>query len=153
MAKKKKNNNSIPEVGKKYHFFDDGKVGPSRHYIATIEEIITTDESKQRYFKSFTTNTIRPLYDIWQSEVKSSSFLYAATTDVFVRCSIPKYDKHPIWFVRTKEGGLFSIDVESGWQSGRLDIDGSIYKAIKEEMDEKQYPGWYDEKSETEIIN
>ena len=26
----------IPIVGKQYHFFDDGKTGKSRHFIATI---------------------------------------------------------------------------------------------------------------------
>ena len=30
----------IPEVGKFYHFWDDGKCGVSRHYIAKCEEII-----------------------------------------------------------------------------------------------------------------
>lgn len=153
MAKKKKKNNyTLPEIGVKYHFFDDGKCGPSRHYIATVEEIINADEAKKRYLESFTTNTIRPLYDIWMDEVKLSGHLYNPSTDVFVRCSIPKYDEHQIWFVRTKDGGLFSIDVQSGWQSGRLDLTGEIYSSIKEEFDEKHYDGYYDELSGTEKI-
>lgn len=34
----------IPEVGKDYHIFDDGKIKPSRHYIAKILEIVPFEE-------------------------------------------------------------------------------------------------------------
>ena len=30
----------LPEVGQYYHFWDDGKTGPSRHYICRVEKII-----------------------------------------------------------------------------------------------------------------
>lgn len=160
MAKKKNkkngsNNLQLPEIGKKYHFFDDGKCSPSRHYIATVEEIITADEAKRRYFDSFMTNTMRPLYDIWKDNVSHSNFLYAEETDVFVRCSIPAYDENPIWFVRTKGGGLFSIDVQVGWQSGRLDLNGEMYQYAKSifDNDGRHYDGYYDELSGTEKID
>lgn len=32
------------KVGKKYNFFDDGKVFGSRHYIATVKEIIPIEK-------------------------------------------------------------------------------------------------------------
>ena len=32
------------EVGKKYNFFDDGKIWISRHYIAEVTDIIPFDE-------------------------------------------------------------------------------------------------------------
>lgn len=143
----------LPIVGKRYHFFDDGKTGPSRHYIATVEEIITKDEAKARYLPTADKNIIKMLYEIWEGEVEHRDFLYAKDTDVFVRCSIPKYDENQIWFVRTKDGGLFSIDVQSFWQSGRLDIDGHIYKEVKEYFDKDHYDGYYDEMSGTEKIN
>ena len=38
------------------------------------------------------------------------------------------YDENIIWFVRTVQGGWFSIDVQSSWQHGSLDVDGSIYE-------------------------
>ena len=38
------------------------------------------------------------------------------------------YDENIIWFVRTVQGGWFSIDVQSSWQYGSLDVDGSIYE-------------------------
>ena len=55
------------------------------------------------------------------------------------------YDENIIWFVRTVQGGWFSIDVQSSWQYGSLDVDGSIYKEIKEEY----HNGWYDEQLKT----
>ena len=60
------------------------------------------------------------------------------------------YDENTIWFVRTVQGGWFSIDVQSSWQYGSLDVDGSIYKEIKEEY----HNGWYDEqlKAKGELI-
>ena len=31
----------IPETGKEYHFWDDGKCGPGRHYICRVERIVS----------------------------------------------------------------------------------------------------------------
>lgn len=152
MGRKKKVELPV-EVGKRYHFFDDGKTSPSRHYIATVDEVITSDEAKNRYLEDYRDGVIRSLYDIWKGEVEDSSFLYASETDFFIRCSIPKYDEYPIWFVRTKDNRFFSIDVQSGWQSGRLDIDNSIYDEVKEYFDARHYPGYYDEESRTEKID
>ena len=77
-------------------------------------------------------------------------WLYSEETDFFVECEIPGYDENTIWFVRTVQGGWFSIDVQSSWQHGSLDVDGSIYKEIKEEY----HKGWYDEqlKAKGELI-
>ena len=36
----------VPEVGKEYHIFDDGKVRPSRHYIAKVVEVIPFEACK-----------------------------------------------------------------------------------------------------------
>ena len=38
------NKQALPELGKRYHFFEDGKSGPSRHYIIEIIEIIPFEE-------------------------------------------------------------------------------------------------------------
>jgi hypothetical protein len=37
-------------------------------------------------------------------------------------------DTEPQYFVRTKDGGWFSL----GWFGSRLDIDGSLYEKMKE---------------------
>ena len=70
------------------------------------------------------------LYDIWKREVIEHDWLYAEDTDVFVKCDIPEYDKDPIYFARTKDGGWFSMDVTSWWQGGRLDVDGKRYESL-----------------------
>ena len=40
-----KSKQQIPEVGKQYHFFDDGKIRPSRHSIATVLRVIPISEA------------------------------------------------------------------------------------------------------------
>ena len=64
------------------------------------------------------------------------------------------YDENIIWFVRTVQGGWFSIDVQSSWQSGYLDVDGSIYNEVKKWFEEEYHNNWYDEqlKAKGELI-
>lgn len=123
----------IPTVGKEYHFFDDGKISNSRHYLAVVNEILTKEQAQKLTFtktdsqdKEYETT----LYDIWKRDVIEHDWLYAEDTDVFVKCDIPEYDKDPIYFARTKDGGWFSMDVTSGWQAGRLDVDGKRYESL-----------------------
>ena len=42
------------------------------------------------------------------------------------------YDDNLIWFARDTSGGWFSMDIQSDWQSGRLDVDGKLYEHICE---------------------
>ena len=110
----------VPEVGKEYHIFDDGKVRPSRHYIAKILEIIPFEECLDH-----------KLISDWAEEVTEHYWLYSQETDYFVKAK-SDFDENYLYFVRTKDGGWFSIDVTSWWQSARLDIDGSLYKTMVE---------------------
>ena len=103
----------VPKVGDVRHFFDDGKIKESRHFMATIIEVIPFKKANQKLKK------------IWKKERWSCYWLYAYETDYFVKASIPKYDEKPIWFVRTKDGGWFSIDYNGWWMSGRL-MDASF---------------------------
>ena len=132
-------NKSVPEVGKEYHFFDDGKIRRSRHYIATIKRIITKEEAKSIIFKLteyFNDDDYydykSSLYDIWQSEIERYDWIIAKDTDYIVEASIPEYDDNLIYFVRTKDGGWFSMNIQSDWQGGRLDIDGKLYESLLE---------------------
>lgn len=105
----------VPEVGKEYHTFDDGKVKPNRHSIITITDVIPSTE-----FKNST------IISVQEHEVQSCYWLYAEETDYFV---IGTYDKEELeYFVRTKEGGWFSL----GFFAARLDIDGSLYNNMVE---------------------
>lgn len=126
----------IPEIGKYYHFWDDGKSSPSRHYICRVEKIITPQEAKGILVTipswDFESNTEVfdkcTLYDNWKNEVTTFYWLYAEDTDYFIEISCPHYDDNNLYAVRTKDGGWFTMDVQSSWQSGRLDIDDSIYE-------------------------
>ena len=126
----------IPEVGKYYHFFDDGKLSPSRRYICRVERLLSKEEVKDimvevPYWNSMTneneTITIT-LFERWQEEKEDVDFLYSEDTDYFVELSCPEYDNNNLYAVRTKDGGWFTIDVQNFWQAGRLDVTGKKYQ-------------------------
>lgn len=148
----------VPEIGKSYYFFDDGKISPSRCYIATVTKVIPANENPTITIKNPETgaNNIVSLESLRKKEVDEhrqeegfiiinsgvvdtkpgSPWLYAEETDYFIKCNIPNYDESPIIFVRTVGGGWFSIDVTNLWQSGELDVDGSLYEKMKKYMSE-----------------
>ena len=109
----------VPEVGKEYHIFDDGKIRPSRHYIAKIVKLIYPEDAYE----------ITALYKAWQEQVEECYWLFAKETDYFVVAE-SDYDKDLIYFVRTTDGGWFSIDYPGCWMGARLDIDGSLYNEM-----------------------
>lgn len=110
----------IPEVGKEYHIFDDGKIRPSRHYIAKILEVIPFEDCKDE-----------DLIAAWKDNVESGYWLFAPETDYFIKAE-SDFDEDYLYFVRTKSGGWFSMDITSWWQGARLDTDGSLYKTMVE---------------------
>ena len=116
----------VPEVGKEYHIFDDGKIKPSRHYIAKVIEIIPALQSAGLYPE---------LYDAWQRELADYDWLFAVDTDYFIKAetTAPTYEQYQ-YFVRTVDGGWFSM----GWWASRLDIDGSLYEEMKENYNVKE---------------
>ena len=110
----------IPEMGKEYHAFDDGKISPSRHFITKIVEVIPFTAADE------------VLLRIWKQEVETCYWLYATETDYFIKA----YDgdtEEPSYFVRTTEGGWFSL----GWFGSRLDIDGSLYEQMRKSYGDK----------------
>ena len=149
---KKKSMEKIPEIGKTYHFFDDGKITMMRHSMATVTRILSIVDAKNEMFnlidysdwnaeKGTWENQVPykiSLFQIWRNEVEDCSWIYAPDTDYFVECSIPKFDENPIWFVRTVNGGWFSLDIQSGWQAGRLDIDESLWNWLQAQNNSKK---------------
>ena len=137
---------TIPQIGKAYKFYDDGK--PSREYDAIVKRIISKTDAKTIMFKArldedgelstyyynkeldnkYTFE--KSLFDIWRDEVKGTNWLLAENTDYLIECSIPDYDEYPIWFVRTRTNDWFSLNIQSDWQGGLLDTDGMMAKRI-----------------------
>ena len=106
----------VPDVGKEYHIFDDGKIRPNRHYVIKILEVIP--------FSEFTDSD---MLEVWREEIKECYWLYAQETDYFVKTDYDG-DGMVAYFVRTTDGGWFSL----GWFGARLDIDGSLYEKLIE---------------------
>ena len=136
------NKKELPKIGEFYHFWDDGKTSVSRHYICKCERILTIEEAKDiivtvpewDFDKNENNFNDMSLYEQWKEEVLNHDWLYAVDTDYFIECSCPKYDEDNLWFVRTKDGGWFSMNVQNSWQSGRLDIDEKIFDSIIQEI-------------------
>jgi hypothetical protein len=103
----------VPEVGKEYHAFDDGKIKPSRLEVVKIMELIPFDKVDEELLKD------------WKQNVEECYWLYASETDYFAK---GEYDDETSYFVRTEDDGWFSL----GWFGSRLDIDGSLYEKMKE---------------------
>jgi hypothetical protein len=126
----------------------------SRYYIAEVLSVITPEEAKQtniartEYYQNEPYTFTQSLYDRWVEEVNDhrqgerpcilvdsehfkphAPWLYEETTDYFIECSIPQYDVDSVWFVRTINGGWFSIDTTHSWMGGKLmpiDFDWTI---------------------------
>lgn len=151
----------IPQLNKQYPFFDDGKISPSRFYIAEVTRIITTKEAKNIMFERTNEDDIHvsmSLLDIWKEEVDShrnsnsfsvlnkgsngnagSPWLYAEETDCFIECSIPDYDENKIYFARTVWGGWFSMDTAGWWMSGELDVELEKFNQYEELFPEEYW--------------
>ena len=144
----KTNLKPIPEVGKEYHFWDDGKSSPARHYICRCERVIPYKEAKdikftlKEYlppytkdaeFKEYETNLLK----IWKKESGHCYWLFAEDTDCFVEISCPNYDDNNLWAARTKDGGWFTLDIQSSWQGGEIDVTGEKYNRIIEELEDE----------------
>lgn len=140
----------VPVIGKQYHFFDDGKISHSRHYMATVVDIISPEQAKDIKMNYQGMNILVSLYTIWREEIDrhrqtgnfkvftnrsmdvGEPWLYDEETDYFVKCSIPEYDENDIWFVRTINGGWFSLDTVNTWMAGRLDVSGKLFDTLED---------------------
>ena len=110
---------SIPEVGKTYACFDDGKTRPSRLYYVEVCEVIPFDQCDDK-----------EILEMWRYDVQECDWLYAPGTDFFV---VGVKEDGVEVFVRTLGGGWFGI---GGFLSGgRLDIDGSLKERMEELYD------------------
>jgi hypothetical protein len=130
------------EIGKFYHFWDDGKSSISRHYLCKCEGIITLEESAELLYHSYYWShddgetVALTLKEIWERNKLECNWLYADETPYFVVVSCPKYDDNLLYCAKTKDGQWFSMDVKTWWQSGLLDVGEKKLNALIEEYTE-----------------
>ena len=142
----------IPEAGKEYHFWDDGKCGPARHYICRVERIVSMKHVNDVIIDNAIINWDdktgkaifgrKPLLDIWVEQKKLHDWVLTKNTDYFIEASCPTYDENNLWFVRSTNGGWFSMDIQSGWQGGMLDVTGTIFEAVINEWELEGCDTW-----------
>lgn len=133
------NNNNLPEIGKKYNCYDDGKIRPSRHCVAEIKEIISIDDFKKRFIDKGDTEGLQRVLD----DIERCDWLYKPLEeqDVVVIAEMSGEccnDDEPIdYFFRTVDGrckGWFSANPD-GWWSAELDTDGSLTESLKNDLE------------------
>ena len=106
----------LPEIGKTYNCFDDGKIRESRMYQVTIDEIIPFEKADKQ------------LLELWEEEGLSCDWLFDKT-DYFIKFTSTEFKDEPKRvFARTKNGWWFGLG--NYWNSGRLDIDGSLTDSL-----------------------
>lgn len=101
----------IPKKNKKYSYFDDGKISPSRHSFMKIIDVIPSDEASP------------DMLDFWDAMKTSSDWIFAKETDYFIiGYEMPDYGDHNWQTIHTT---LFARDEDGGWYGFRTnDPDG-----------------------------
>ena len=123
----KKHMKPIPEVGKKYHCFDDGKITFSRHFIIEVNEVLGHQQFKKKYPEQF---------KLYREAVKRCYWLYSTHSDKFV-ITYKGEDKGLGVYTRTKQGGWFGIG--DFWDSATLDVTGEIWDNLVKNIDDFDY--------------
>lgn len=108
----------LPEIGKTYIYFDDGKIRESRKYNVVIKEIIPFDKIDEKTL------------EFWKKKVKDCYWLFSPNTDYFIKGELDLDEKiENVVFVKTIDDEWFSL----GWWGGTLDVDGELNALLKKE--------------------
>lgn len=116
----------LPEVGKVYNFYDDGKVRPSRHELVTITDIKKFDDVDSDIKK------------IIEDEQKERFWLYKPQTDyvIFGETNMDMPDPNYM-FIRTKDDGWFGVG--KSWADGRLDVDRKLTEQLIKDLENNRF--------------
>ena len=117
----------VPEVGKRYHCFDDGKIRFSRHFIIQVDEVLGHIAFKKKYPEYF---------EQYVRCVKEFYWLYSTHSDKFIITHFGENNK-PGVYVRTKQGGWFGIG--HYWNSATLDVTGKLWENLVANIDDFDY--------------
>ena len=117
----------VPEVGKKYHCFDDGKISFSRHFIIQVDEVLGHQQFKKKYPEEF---------QQYRQAVKNYYWLYSTHSDKFIITYKGEHNEFGV-YVRTKQGGWFGIG--DYWNSAKLDVTSEIWETLISQADDFDY--------------
>lgn len=117
----------VPEVGKKYHCFDDGKIRFTRHFIIQVDEVLGYYQFKKKYPE---------LFQQYIKCVKRSYWLYSKSSDKFIITHDGENNEIGV-YVRMKDGGWFGIG--SWWNSAELDVTGNLWNNLVAHIDDFDY--------------
>lgn len=123
----KKNLQPVPEVGKTYHCFDDGKITFSRHFTIKIDEVLGYIQFRKKYPHEF---------GRYRLVVKECYWLFSTHSDKFIITRFGENNK-PGVYVRTKQGGWFGIG--HYWNSATLDVTGKLWDSLVADIDNFDY--------------
>lgn len=124
---RKKHLEPVPEVGKKYHCFDDGKIRFSRHFIIQVDEVLGFIQFRKKYPE---------LFEQYVERVKESYWLFSTHSDKFIITHNVE-NGMPGAYVRTKQGGWFGTG--HWWNSATLDVTEKLWENLVANIDDFDY--------------
>ena len=142
----------IPEVGKIYHVFDDGKITLTRHFLVKCKEVTP--------FKTLSTDpNYREIFESWQEYVKEVDWVFNPETDYVAYCEL--FDEEinalapngePLYYARTKDWEWFGFG--TFLDNGLLDVSRKAWKAFYVDAHNPDLFGYSDEAlAEIEELN
>ena len=143
---------TVPEVGKIYHVFDDGKIKLTRHYLVKCKEVIP--------FKELSTDPkYKDVFESWQDAVKEIDWVFNTTTDYVVLCETYDeetdsvvHDDEPLYYARTRQWGWFGFG--TFLDDGILDVDRSVWQEFYKDAHDPKISGYSAESlKEIETLN
>jgi hypothetical protein len=143
---------NVPEVGKVYHVFDDGKITLMRHFLVKCKEVIP--------FKKLSTDpNYKKLYESWQEAVSEIDWVFSPETDYVAWCELFDEDtnevvpnEEPLYYARTKYLDWFGFGTML--DDGVLDVDRKVWEQFYIDSHNPELFGYSeDDLHEIEILN
>ena len=127
----------LPEVGKVYHAFHDGKLRRMRHLTVTVTEVLSAHDFKKKYPEDYKKCMDNMKFNAWVWSKGMWNPKRYPYSDYFVIVKVN--DTNECEFVSYERDVLMRIpETKQGWLNHfQLDFDGKAYKRLLEI--EKEY--------------
>lgn len=112
-------NKPVPLKGGVYHAFDDGKINPDRHMLLRVLDVWGRISMKPW------------MIAVMKYNAEKAHWIFNDDTDYFIETICDKTGEK-LWFARSKDGGWYSLQVESHMDSCLLDVNGSFWESMVE---------------------